>query len=492
MKKFAVAIVSVAILLIAIMLVRTAGLPDRQIRDQPVSIALDEAGAARRLAGAVQFRTISNLDPARIDAREFRALHAYLESTFPAAHRALEREVVGELSLLYRWKGRNPARKPFIFMSHLDVVPVEPGTEHTWQHPPFSGDIAEGCIWGRGTLDVKHSATGLLEAAETLLASGFIPEQDIYFAFGHDEEVLGRHGAARIADLLHARGVRAEFVLDEGSCITENLVPGMKKPVALISTSEKGYLTVRLTATSPGGHSSMPPPRTAVGTLARALVKLETHPFATTMTPLTREMMTYLAPEMPWANRMVMANLWLTRGIVAPLMARSPSAAAALHTTIAPTMLSASPQENVLATHASALVNFRLLPGDSIEGVITRVQSLVKSEGIQVEALPGAWEAPPVSPSDGPAFRALQRTLAQIFPGVITAPFQMLGGTDARHYARLSPCVYRFMPIRVSPESINLPHGTNERLPVKDYANSVRFYIQLIRNAQRTGAENLP
>lgn len=484
MKKIASAFGILLVLLLAVMVVRTLRLPDRQVRAEPQSIAFDEEAAARRLAGAIRFRTISDLDPAKMDANEFKGLHAYLERAFPAAHRVLKREIVGEWSLLYRWEGRNPALKPIILMSHLDVVPVEPGTEQLWLHPPFSGDIADGCIWGRGTIDVKFSTTGLLEAAEHLIGSGFTPERDIYFAFGQDEEVQGRRGAAQIVERLASRGVQAEFILDEGLCVTEGLVPGMKKPVALIGLSEKGYLTLRLTATSSGGHSSMPPRSTAVGSLARGLVELESHPFPAALTPQVREMFASLAPEMPWANRMVMANLWLTRGLVASMMAKSPAAAASLHTTLAPTMLSGSPKENVLATQATAQVNFRILPGDSVEGVMAYARSVLKDGPITLEALPGAWEPAPVSPTDAPAYRALQKTLAQTFPGVLAAPGLVLGGTDARHYARLSPCIYRFMPIRLDPESINRPHGTNERLPVKDYANAVRYYAQLIRNAQ--------
>lgn len=484
MKKAALALAVLVCVLLAIMVVRATRLTRPTMREAPVSIALDETAAAERLAGALRFQTISHQEADKVDAAAFRGLHGYLETAFPAAHRGLKKETVGGLSLLYRWEGRNPALKPIILMSHLDVVPVDPGTEAQWTHPPFAGVIADGCIWGRGTIDFKFAATALLEATEHLMASGFTPERDIYFAFGHDEETSGTAGARSIAALLQSRGIQAAFILDEGLCITERMIPGVDKPVALIGVAEKGYLTLQLTATSPGGHASMPPRRTAVSALAQALVKLEEHPFPVVLTSQARHMFEALAPEMPWAKRVILGNLWLTRGIVTGMLSRSDAASALLHTTMAATMLSASPKENVLAERASAVVNLRLLPGDTIASATAHVQKVLKADSIAVEALGGGWDPSPISPMDAPAYRTLQKTVAQLFPDTAVAPGQVPGGSDSRHYTGVSPCIYRFMPIRVNPDLLKGVHSTNERIPVKDYANAVRYYIQLMRNAQ--------
>jgi carboxypeptidase PM20D1 len=231
-----------------------------------------------RLAQALRFATISHEDPAQVDRAPFRELHRFLEESFPQVHHSLKREVIEEYSLLYTWQGTDASLAPALFAGHIDVVPVESGTETEWQYPPFEGCVEEGYIWGRGALDDKVAVLGLLEAAEALLARGFQPHRTIYLAFGHDEEVGGTYGAKRIAALLQQRGVRLEFALDEGLAVTEGIIPKVSKPVAMVGIAEKGYLCLELSAESRGGHSSMPPSETAIGILSAAITRLERHP----------------------------------------------------------------------------------------------------------------------------------------------------------------------------------------------------------------------
>ncbi|HXG27991.1 MAG TPA: M20/M25/M40 family metallo-hydrolase, partial [Nevskiales bacterium] len=227
----------------------------------PAKLAIEPEAAARRLAGALAIPTVSHEDRDRIDETAFLRLQDYLGTQFPRVHRVLNRETVSQLSLLYTWPGSEAGLDPLLLLAHLDVVPVEPGREHDWQRPPFGGDIADGYVWGRGALDDKASALAQLEAVELLLARGFKPRRTIYLAFGHDEEVGGRDGAARIAELLHKLQVRPALVLDEGGAVMQDGMLGLSGPVALVGIAEKGYLSLMLSAEDSGGHSSMPPPR---------------------------------------------------------------------------------------------------------------------------------------------------------------------------------------------------------------------------------------
>ncbi|HEY0553823.1 MAG TPA: M20/M25/M40 family metallo-hydrolase, partial [Thermoanaerobaculia bacterium] len=260
MKKILAALGFVLLLLIAVLLLRMILIKSHQVQAPPVTdLSVDARAAAERLAGAIRFVTVSHENGANVETAAFEGLHRYLQQTFPKTHAALTREVVGGYSLLYTWKGKKPEMQPILLLSHQDVVPVEPGTEKDWTHPAFSGFLDGTWIWGRGTLDDKMGMMGILEAVEMLVGRGFQPDRTVYLAFGHDEEVGGRNGAAALAALLQQQGVRPAFILDEGGLIAKGSIPGVAKPAALVGTAEKGILSVELVARSEGGHSSMPP-----------------------------------------------------------------------------------------------------------------------------------------------------------------------------------------------------------------------------------------
>lgn len=484
MMRKTLALLGLALLaLIAVVLVRTATLKSRQIQAEPVKdLAIDAGAAAGRLAGALRFPTISHEDGDRVEAEAFLGLHAYLEQSFPKAHAALAREPVAAYSLLYTWLGSDPGLPPILLMSHLDVVPIEPGTEKDWTHPPFSGAIAEGYVWGRGAIDDKVGVLGLLEAVETLLAKGFQPRRTVYLAFGHDEEIGGRQGAAAIARLLAQRGVRPELILDEGGAIVEGMIEGIERPAALIATAEKGYVSVELVSRSEGGHSSMPPPVTAIGRLSAAIARLEESPMPTRIDGATRRSFEFLAPEMPFGPRMVLANLWLFGPLAEERFASDPAGNARIRTTTAATVFHAGVKENVLPQSARAVVNFRILPGDTIEDVMRHVRETV-GRGIEVRRTGTSNSEPsPEADAGAPAFSLLQTTLAQVFPGIVVAPNLLSGGTDTKHYRTLSRNIYRFVPVRMRAEDLSRFHGTNERVEVENYGEIVRFYAQLLRN----------
>lgn len=485
-KKIASGLLALLVLLAAGLLVNTYRKGSAQVRVEPIAPpAIDAEAVARRLAGAIRFRTISFEDGAAVSSREeLLRLQAYLEQQYPRAHAALKREAVGELSLLYTWPGSDPAARPIMLMAHQDVVPVAPGTEKDWAADPFAGAVRDGFVWGRGAWDDKSNLIAILEAVEQLAGEGFRPRETIYLAFGHDEEVGGGQGAARIAGLLKARGVRLAFVMDEGLLITEGVLGGLDRPAALIGIAEKGYLNLRLQAAADGGHSSMPAPRTAIGALSAALSALERHPMPAGIRGVAAQTLESLAPEMRGVNRVLLSNLWLFAPAVERQFAKSASTNAMLRTTTALTVFQAGNKANVIPGRAEALVNFRLLPGDSAEAVIAHVRSVVDGTGVTVERAPGAFaEASPVSAVDSDGYRRIEKTIREVFTGTLVVPGLMLGGTDSRHMAGVAEQTFRFSPVRAAPQDLARFHGTNERISIANLREMVAFYRRLLAAA---------
>lgn len=457
--------------------------PSRQIDVAAVPpVAVDEQGAAQRLAEAIRFQTISNFINPEQDAEALRGLQAHIAASFPAFHAAATRELVNGKSLLYTWQGTDAQAKPIALLAHQDVVPIAPKTEQDWQQKPFDGVIADGFIWGRGSWDDKGNLYSMLEAAEALAKQGFRPKRTIYFAFGHDEEVSGLRGAKQIADLLAARKVQLDFVLDEGLLITEGVMKGLDKPAALIGVSEKGYATLVLTARGTPGHSSMPPRDTAIGMLAAALTHLEDHRLPMRIRGSIADMFDTLAPEMTGFNRVVLSNLWLFRPLLLREFAKTGTTAAMVQTTTALTVFNAGDKDNVLPGVAEASVNFRLLPGDTQASVTDHVRTTVANDRIAVQGFEGNFDPPPVTGTASPSYAALNRTIREIFPDVIVAPGLMIAATDSRQYAGVADNIFRFSPVRATSEDLKRFHGTNERISIKNYADMIRFYQRLIQS----------
>ena len=484
MKKLALILLVFVGILVAVILIRAARFNSRQVQPGPIQpIAVDRDLAARRLSGAIQFKTVSwqGIDHSRSD--EFRRLHAFIESSFPQVHRRLTKETIGDHSLLYTWHGKDKSLKPLLLMAHMDVVPVDPATESSWHHLPFSGDVAEGFIWGRGTLDDKASVLGILEAVENLLKSGFEPERSVYLAFGHDEETGGERGAAKIAEMLRARRIELEYVLDEGLNIFRGMIPGLGKPVALVGVAEKGYLSLQLSVETDGGHSSTPPAHTAIGVLSRALERLESTPFPVHLSKPMRQMVEFLGPEMPWGKRLALANLWLFEPFVSQRLAATPFTNATIRTTVAPTMFNAGVKENVLPMRATAVINLRIMPGDTVASVTEHVGRTINDPRVKINSLPGRIEPSEVSDTETPSFRLLQRAIRETTQEALVAPALLVAATDSRHYRGLSRNIFRFLPVTLASNDIKRYHGIDERITIEDYEHCIRFYTRVIINS---------
>ncbi|WP_428410251.1 M20 family peptidase [Hyphococcus sp.] len=482
MKKLAFGIAGAVALVAVIVITRTLmlGGPDAGDRTAQTPTAYDGDAIAERLSEAIRFKTISWNTQTPPDAEAFDGFAAFLTRAYPAAHGVMSRETVGGHSLIYKWAGTSAVEKPVALTAHIDVVPVETGTENLWAQPAFSGAIADGAVWGRGAMDNKGQLIAIMEAMEKLAADGFAPSRDIYLLFGHDEELGGFSGAGEIAKLLTSRGVHFEWTLDEGSGLVQGLIPGVASPVALLSIGEKGSTTLRFTASAPGGHSSAPGKDTAVSIAARAVVAVTDNPYPLELDDNIVSFLHAIAPEMPFLQRMALANLWLTGAIIKDQLADDPSTAAVLHTTTAPTIIEGGEKTNVLPQRASAFVNYRIHPRDNVDAVKERAIRLIDDERVSVEAVGGREPSPSASTSsDG--YRAMEKAVARVFGEVPTTPFLTLQGTDTRHYIGLADDNYRFTPFIYQSDDLARIHGNDERVLIEDLARGAAWYETLLR-----------
>jgi carboxypeptidase PM20D1 len=477
------------LILVTVLLVRTftfGGAPANvQQVELPEPPAISAEAAAQNLSRAIQFRTItlSSGDPRPGQEGPWLELQAWLEETYPAFHAAADKETVpGGYTVLYTWEGSDASLDPILLMAHQDVVPVNIGTEGDWTGAPFAGEIIDGYVYGRGAMDDKGSLVGLMEALDALARDGFAPRRTILLQLGHDEEVSGSGAEAGIA-LLKSRRISPVMALDEGFMVVEdNPVTG--GTLGLIGVAEKGYLTIRLTALAEGGHSSAPPRDSATVRLSRALVALDENQMAADLSKApTSDMIRVVSQEMGFVNRMAIANQWLLGGLVESGFAASPQGNAMIRTTTAPTMLVGSAKENVLAQRATAMVNFRVHPNNTVEEVLQHVRDVTADiEGIEIE-LGGdgiASEPSPVSSTQNRAYGVLAAVAAEISGGAPSTPALVIGATDARYASAITKDVYRFAPSVVGPADLAGFHGTNERLSVENMGRLARSYAQII------------
>ena len=440
---------------------------------------VDTAEVAHRLGQMIRCKTVSSRDGRLVDAAEFEKFRALLADLYPNVHRVCEVERIGPSGILYTWKGKSSCA-PVVLMSHYDVVPAD---EAAWEKPPFAGLVEDGFVWGRGTLDTKGTLCGILEAAEGLISQGFVPENDLYLAFSGDEEIAGETAPAMVAEF-ERRGIKPAMVLDEGGAVVENVFPGVTRPAALVGTSEKGMLDVELSVESQGGHASCPPPQTPIGKLALAAVCLEHAPFPSRLTPPVRAMFDTLGRHSSFAHRLIFANLWCFKPLLAALFRRQGGELnAMLRTTCAFTMMEGSNASNVLPPVAKMSANLRLLEGDTPESAVERLQTIataVSQGDIEVRTIYG-MEPSPDSQTTGYQWDALKSAIRQTWPEAIVSPYLMFAASDARHYARICDRVYRFSAMALSKEERALIHGHNERMPLDTLGKIVQFYTRLMR-----------
>lgn len=485
MRRFILLFVLAVAGLVLVLLTNTAVYQSQQVLVPEVSTQLStNPSATLRLAEALKIETVSLSANSNAHAADFLRFHQFLAEQFPQVHATLKKDVINNYSLLYRWQGTNETLKPVLYMAHIDVVPADTSNPEFWQQAPFSGAIVDGYVWGRGALDNKGSLMGLLEATEQLLSDGFQPKQTIYFAFGHDEELGGKQGNQRIAAHLQQQGVQLASVLDEGFFVLDGMIPGLTAPTAMIGIAEKGFLSLQLSIESEGGHSSTPPPHTAIGILSQAINRLENTPVPGGLDGLLGQTFAVLGAEMPFIKKMIFANLWLFQPVVEKQLAAKPSTNALMRTTTAVTMINGGIKENVLPNRASAVVNFRISPTDSVESVIAHARETINDDRIKIEKYGDILAEPsPISSTQSESYQQLAMTIREQFPGAIVAPANVVGATDSRHYQAIADNIYRFMPVVLGKEDISRFHGHNERISIGDYQKLIGFYYKILQQS---------
>ena len=466
-------ILAVLALLVLAAVIRTCLTPSKTSEWEPKKDPAREQEYAEKLAKMVRFPTVSY--KGQIQREKFLEFHKILEELFPLVHSHLEKtEIDG--SLLFCWKGKH-ADRPIVLMGHQDVVPAE----GSWEHDPFSGDIEDGKIWGRGTADTKCSVMSLLQAVEELLKEGYVPEQDVYLASSNTEEVAG-DGCPKLVAELKKRGVKPYIVNDEGGSIVTEPMAGLKGNFAMIGVLEKGQGNLKVIARSNGGHSSYPPKNSPIVRLSEFVTDLSKHsPMRSEMNTQAKEMFENLAPYGPFWMRLLFGNLWLFKPLLERLMPSiSAQAAALLHTTVAPTMQSGSDGCNVLPQEATLTLNLRYIPHQNMEESNAVVKERAKKYNLEVEVMDAYPAYEPVD-AHSSAFQLVEDTIAEVFPKLPPIPYVMTGGTDARFFQEICDACIRFSPVVYGPAQMKGMHGLNEYLDTYSLPGAVDYYKTLIR-----------
>jgi len=477
MKKLLLLLLSVFILLILLVAIRTWMFTKPIPHHKASVIPRLEASAVQHLSQAIQIRTISTDQQDSIKTDAFVAFHRFLDSAYPLIHQSLEKNTINYYSIIYRWKGKNTTLKPYLLLAHMDVVPVEASSLNRWHVEPFAGTIKDSAIWGRGAIDDKGSLVAIMEATEHLLAEHYQPERDIYLCFGHDEELGGEKGAREIVQWLEKQGVHPALALDEGGIITKENFKELNRPIALLGVAEKGHVSYKLSVEIEGGHSSMPEKETAIDILSKALVKLREKQMPVHITEPTNQMLEKIGPGLGFTTRMALANRWLFEGMLVSTFEKKKATNASIHTTIVPTIISGGVKENVIPSIAEATINSRIMPGETSADVYAFMQKAVNDDRVKITKLPFFSEPGKFTSTDGEAYQKTSTVVNQLLDDVVVTPFLMIGATDGRYYDKISDAVIRFIPA-IDPHGF---HGIDERMDFEDFRRMICFYELMIK-----------
>jgi carboxypeptidase PM20D1 len=510
MKKVLFILPGMAVVLIAILVYRTVTHPFAKLSDQtpsPVKVPVSEK-SVKRFATGLTYPTVSNIDSADNNFAVYDSFRTYLHEAYPLVFAKLEETIVNHHQVILRWKGKNPALKPILFMSHYDVVAPGQYEEHpddhdgqnmfdlhdesaplpeneftAWENPPFAGVVKEGRIFGRGAIDMKSVVFALLESTEALLEQGFTPERDMYLAFDPDEEVGGLRGARKMAEYFQQKGISFEAIYDEGGIIAApGTAEGINQNLALIGMGEKGVVGYRIKVNGTGGHSSMPPMQTAAGKAAIIMQRLENNQLPQRLIEPMQNFMNVAGAGMGFVGKMAIANQWLFKSLLLKQMAKIPQTNALTRTTTAITMLKGSDGNNVLPQAVEVVINFRILPGETSRDVLAHIQKACEGFDVEIDAPRIPVEPSNISPANGKAYELMLEGIEKLYPGTIVSPYLTIGATDCKHMGGLSDRIYRFMPVVLNPIEQRSIHNFNEYLSVDNYGRMIAYYTHLMQN----------
>ena len=507
MKKFILTLIAILVLLAVVLLVRTFTYPFRKIDAQTmqrVKVIKDDS-AILRLSGGIKISTVSTGELGKFDYSTFETFKEYLKKSYPLVYQNTENFEVNKHALVFRLKGSNAKLQPIVFLSHIDVVsPGNAGVRNTqenvfrlkdeplspmknvaedWDFSPFSGAVANGRIYGRGAIDMKGMLFSLMESMTHLIKNGFIPQRDIYLAFGFDEEVGGLKGAAHIAEYFKKQGLEFDAVYDEGGLILEKgSVKGINSDVAVIGCAEKGFLSARIKVKGLGGHSSMPPQETAIGKAAVIMQRLESNQMKPMVTPVIKEFFDNIGGSMSFVNRLAISNQWLLKPLLLSRLTKNNSTNALVRTTTALTMMKGSDGTNILSPEVEFIVNFRLLPGNTVKEVKEHIAKATEGFEVEIEEIDNTREASAVSPTNNKAFQIMEKGIKQIYPDAIVTPYLTIAATDAYKYQIVSKNIYRFTPIKINDAEKQSIHSTNEYISIENYMKMIHYFEYVMKN----------
>ncbi|WP_263602414.1 M20/M25/M40 family metallo-hydrolase [Chryseobacterium sp. PET-29] len=507
MKKLIFIIISLLILLIIIVLIKTFTYSFKKVSANTTSgwKMIKDDSAIQRLSGGLKIPTVSSGELGDFNYSTFDTIKEYIKNSYPLIYQNAEFAEVNTYGLVFRLKGSNPSLDPILFLSHTDVVPpgdaeVKDKTENIfrpddqplpavsevseeWDFGPFSGAVANGRIYGRGSIDMKGMLFSLLESMNNVIKTKYIPQRDIYLAFGFDEEVGGQQGAVKIAEYFRNKNVQFDAVYDEGGLILEKgSVTGINSDIAVIGCAEKGFLSVKIKVKGLGGHSSMPPSESAIGKAAVIMQRLESGQMKPEVTPLINQFFTNVGGSMSFISRMAIANQWLLKPVLLSQLTKNNSTNALVRTTTALTMMKGSDAPNVLSPEVEFIVNFRLLPGNTVKDVKEHIANATKGFDVEIDEIDSVKEASAVSSSNTRAFQMIEAAIKEIYPTAIATPYLTVGATDAYKYQIVSKNIYRFMPIKISNAEKQSIHSTNEYLSIENYMKMIHYFEFIMRN----------
>lgn len=433
--------------------------------------------AAQHLSEAIQIKTVSFGDTLAIDTTEFTKFRVFMETTYPLLHQQLPIQIISEFSYIFTWKGKDTTLAPWVLMAHMDVVPVEVVAENKWTVPSFSGIIKGDTIWGRGAVDDKASVVGIMEAAEQLLKENYQPQRTIYLCFGHDEEITGRRGAAKIAEWFKQQNIKPQLVVDEGGMVDTEKFKKTGRPVAVIGVGEKGYCNIDLTVEIPGGHSSMPVTETAIDVLNKAITKIRAKQMPGRITPPVQEMLGRIAAVDGFVTKLGVSNQWLLSGAVISMLEKDKQTNAMVHTTLVPTIVKAGIKDNVIPTVAKATFNSRILPGETSDDVVAFVKKAVNDDRVQIKKQTiSLFEPSATTSTSHPMFLKVEEAVYKTVPNVYVTPYLIVGATDSRYFRPFSDAVLNFAPMKDAKGF----HGIDERIGINDLKSMIFFYRLLM------------